>query len=90
MSQGTILRPLFFVLVMDEFSDTSKLHFRFLFTDDKSVFLEGIEYLELTETVNAEINTVIILLNAKKNDCKNEKTQSMLFRKSKIKIIVKT
>ena len=87
MSQGSILRPLFFVLVMDEFSDTSKLHFRFLFADDKSI---GNRIFRINRNSKSRNKCSYNIVKCKQNDCKNEKTQSMLFHKLKIKIIVKT
>ena len=56
----------FFIVLMNDFSNTSKLFYTILFADDTSVFLEGTEYPKLIETVNYELNKVTILLNANK------------------------
>ena len=53
--QGSILRPLFFILYVNDFSRSSDLLFSILFADDTTVIIEGINYKDIINNLNIEL-----------------------------------
>ena len=53
--QGSILRPLLFILYINDFSKASDLLFSILFADDTSVFIEVTAYSSIIKDMNTEL-----------------------------------
>ena len=62
--QGSILGPLFFLLDINDLPNVSEKLFAILFSDDTSVFLEGKDLAEITNTLNAELAKLTVWLSA--------------------------
>ena len=85
--QGSILRPLLFLLYINDLSYVSSLVFILLFANDSNMFLSGKNPNVLIDTMNTEIERVLEWLDINKLMLNVKKTHYMFFRKSKAKLI---
>ena len=80
--QGSILGPLFFIVLMNDFSRAFKLLF---IADDTTVNIEGQNYNNLILTLNTELNNLDVWLQANKFTLNTAKTYYMFFHRARIK-----
>ena len=83
--QGSILGPLFFLLCINDLPNVSEKLFAILFADDTSVFLEGKDLAEITNTLNAELAKLTVWLSANKLTLNTSKSHFMIFHRAKLK-----
>ena len=83
--QESILRPILFIIDINDFSKASEKMFSILYADDTSVFIEGYEYDKLIEIMNNEMKQVDICLQANGLVINQEKTHYMVFHSARIK-----
>ena len=83
--QGSILGPLFFLLYINNLPNVSEKLFAILFADDTSVFLEGKDLAEITNTLNAEHAKLTVWLSANKLTLNTSKSHFMIFHRAKLK-----
>ena len=83
--QGSILGPLFFLLCINDLPNVSEKLFAILFADDTSVFLEGKDLAEITNTLNAELAKLTFWLSANKLTLNTSKSHFMIFHRAKLK-----
>ena len=83
--QGSILGPLFFLLCINDLPNVSEKLFAILFADDTSVFLEGKDLAEITNTLNAELAKLTVWLSANKLTLNTSKSHFMNFHHAKLK-----
>ena len=79
--QGSILGPLLFLLCINDLPNVSEK----LFADDTSVFLEGKDLAEITNTLNAELAKLTVWLSANKLTLNTSKSHFMIFHRAKLK-----
>ena len=58
--QGSILVPLLFILYVNDFSRSSDLLFSILFADDTTVIIEGINYKDIINNLNMELEKLTV------------------------------
>jgi hypothetical protein len=78
-SSGSILGPLLFLLYINDIAHFSNILFATLFADDTKIFLTGKNIHKLLESINVELQKVVIWLNANKLFLNVEKSHFMLF-----------
>ena len=83
--QGSILGPLFFLLCINDLPNVSGKLFAILFADDTSVFLEGKDLAEITNTLNAKLAKLTVWLSANKLTLNTSKSHFMIFHRAKLK-----
>ena len=83
--QGSILGPLFFLLCINDLPNVSEKLFAILFADDTSVFLEGKDLAEITNTLNAGLAKLTVWLSANKLTINTSKSHFMMFHCAKLK-----
>ena len=83
--QGSILGPLFFLLCISDLPNVSEKLFAILFADDTSVFLDGKDLAEITNTINAELAKLTVWLSANKLTLNTSKSHFMTFHRAKLK-----
>ena len=83
--QGSILGPLFFLLCINHLPNVSEKLFAILFADDTSVFLEGKDLAEITNTLNAELAKLTVWLSANKLTLNTSKSHFMIIHRAKLK-----
>ena len=84
---GSILGPLLFLVYINDLSLVSDKLFSLLFADDSNMFLNGKDPNLLIETMNDEMEKVIIWLKANKLSLNLKKTHYILFRKRTGKVL---
>ena len=81
--QGSILGPILFLLYTSDIKNASKTLKFLLFADDTSTLLISKSIQELENVYNKELSHVIDWLNANKLTLNVEKSNLVLFRKTK-------
>ena len=81
--QGSILGPILFLLYINDIKNASKTLKFLLFADDTSTLLISKSIQELENVYNKELSHVIDWLNANKLTLNVEKSNLVLFRKTK-------
>ena len=81
----SILGPLFFLLCINDLPNVSEKLFAILFADDTSVFLEGKDLAEITNTLNAELAKLTVWLSANKLTLNTSKSHFMIFHRAELK-----
>ena len=64
--QDSILRPLLFIIYINDFSRGADLLFSILFADDTIVFIEGTNYDKVFDILNRELKRINMWLKANK------------------------
>ena len=77
--QGSILGPLLFLLYINDISNVSSILFSILFADDTNSLASGSNLDQLTETVNEELEKIVVWLAANKLSLNIKKTHFMVF-----------
>ena len=85
VSQGSILRPLLFLLYINDIQNCSKIISIILFADDTNIFYSHTCLKKLNEIIQEEINKITNWLNTNILSINNSKTKFMLFRSCKKK-----
>ena len=85
--QRSILRPILFIIDINDFSRASEKLFSILYADDTSVFIEGYEYDKLIEIMNNEMKRIDIWLQANGLVINLEKTHYMVFHRVLTRIL---
>ena len=85
--QGSILRPLLFIITMNDIGNVSEFLYTILYADDTCVLLNGNDYLSLIASLNSELDKLSIWLCANKLSLNVQKTYFMVFHRAKIKIV---
>ena len=80
--QGSILGPLFFIVLMNDFSRASNILFSILFADDTTVIIESQNYNNLILTLNTELNKLDVWLQANKLILNTDKTHYMVYHRA--------
>ena len=73
--QGSILRPLLFIIYVNDLSDVSKILEPIMFSDDTNLFFTHKYIKELLQTVNSELDKVFQWFNANKLSLNKDKTK---------------
>ena len=87
--QGSILGPLLFLLYINDLAHASDKIFSILFADDSNLFLSGKDPNQLIRTMNEELVHIVKWLQVNKLSINLKKTHFMIFRKRKVKLILK-
>ena len=77
--QGSVLRPLLFLLYINDFSKSSNIFYFYLFADDANLFYEAKNLSALETTVNHELTNVYIWLCANRLSLNIDKSNYVLF-----------
>jgi len=85
--QESILRPLLFLLFINDFSSVSDTLYSILFADDTNVFLEGKNVDILIDVIQLELHKLNTWLQTNKLTLNLTKTHFMVFHRAKIKNI---
>ena len=85
--QGSILGPLLFLLYINDIVQVSDVLLPIIYADDTNVFLKGNSVNETITKMNHELSNVVDWLNCKKLSLNVAKTQYIIFRSSRRKII---
>ena len=72
-------------LCINDLPNVSEKLFAILFADDTSVFLEGKDLAEITNTLNAELAKLTVWLSANKLTLNTSKSHFMIFHRAKLK-----
>ena len=86
--QGSILGPLLFLLYINDLSSVSDVLFTLLFADDSNLFLAGDNPSKLIDIMNRECSKVIDWLNINKLPLNLDKTNFILFKRPRIKVVL--
>ena len=84
--QGSILRPILFIITMNDIGNVSDFLYFILYADDTCVLLSGRKYLKLVKLLNSELDKLSIWLNANKLSLNVKKSYSMVFHRAKFKL----
>jgi len=85
--QGSVLRPLLFLLYINDFSKCSKLLDFHLFADDSNLFYKHKNLLTLQSNINMELNNIYIWLCANKLSLNIDKSNFVIFQPPQKKLI---
>ncbi len=77
--RGSILRPLLFLIYVNDLPNESDLFFSVLFADDTNVLIAGNNLQELTTTVNIELDKLSAWLSLNKLSINVQKTHIIWF-----------
>ena len=80
--QGSILRPLLFIVYANDLYRTSNLLKPIMFVDDTNLFCSGKHIKTLFQTANIELEKIAIWFQANKLSLNESKTKFTLFHKS--------
>ena len=78
--QGSILGPLLFIIYINDLVNVSDKLLPLMYADDTSIFITGNNLHSLINTVNTELQKVIIWMRANKLSVNIKKTSFMIFR----------
>ena len=78
--QGSILRPLFFLLYINDINNASNLLNLILFADDTNVFMSHKDLNYLSDMLNLEMDKLSIWFKANKLSLNLKKTKFMVFK----------
>ena len=80
--QGSILRPLLFIIYVNDLCSVSKIFEPTIFADDTNLFFSDKSIKELFHIANLELNKVFKWLNANKLSLNKDKTKYTFFHKA--------
>ena len=80
--QGSVLGPLFFLLIINDLPNVSDKLFSILFADDTSVFIEG---KNIDEVIGTELAKLTVWLATNKLTLNIKKSNFMIFHRARIK-----
>ena len=83
--QGSILRPLLFILYINDFAKVPDKLFHVLFADDTNVFLNGKIMNMSIDTIQQELSRLYVWLLANKLSLNLSKTHFMVFHRARHK-----
>ena len=81
--QGSILRPLLFIIYVNDLYNVSKIFEPIIFADDTNLFFSHKSIKELFYTANLELNKVFRWFNANKLSLNKDKTKYTFFREAR-------
>ena len=84
--QGSILGPLLFILYANDLPKVSNKFVSISFADDRTILLEGNNIHSIVTSLNYELDTLVIWLNANKLSINVSKTHYMVFHRARRKI----
>ena len=84
--QGSILRPLLFIITMNDIGNVSDFLYFILYADDTCVLLSGKKYLKLVKLLNSELYKLSIWLIVNNLSLNVKKSYSMVFHRAKFKL----
>ena len=77
--QGSILGPILFLLYINDIVNVSDKLFPLLYADDTNVFLNGKNVNKMIETMNSELEKIVVWLKINKLKLNVKKTHYMVF-----------
>ena len=86
--QGSILRPLLFIIYVNDLYNVSKIFEPIIFADDTNLFFSHKSIKELFYTANLELNKVFRWFNANKLSLNKDKTKYTFFREARGKVLL--
>ena len=84
MPHGAILGPIFFIVLIKNFSRAFSILFSIHFADDTTVFIDDKNYNNLIFMLNSELKNLDVWLQANKLTLNTDKTHGMVSHKARI------
>ena len=84
--QGSILGPIFFLILINDLANASRYLFPFLFADDTTLQISSSNIKELYQLANEELEIVSEWFKANKLTLNISKTKYILFKKPSMKV----
>ena len=84
--QGSILRPILFILYVNDLSKASNKFVSIVLADDTTLLFEGHKIHSIVTSLNNELGKLIICLNANKLSINVSKTDYMAFHRARRKV----